>query len=48
VADTHADVMKDLFAKAVADAGGKFPGWILKLADEEKDAPGCSALAARG
>ena len=48
VADAHADVMKDLFAKAVADAGGEFPAWILKLADEEKDAPGCSALAARG
>jgi len=48
VADDHPGVVKDLFAKAVADAGGTFPDWILKLAEQQEDAPGCSALAARG
>jgi arylsulfatase A-like enzyme len=48
VADDNRDVVSDLFAKAVEDAGGEFPDFIMDLAKGEADAPGCSALAARG
>ncbi len=47
VADGNPDVAKKLFDKGVADAGGKFPEFILKLAEGQADAPGCSDLAAR-
>ena len=48
VADDHRDVVDEMFRQAKADAGGSFPEWILKLAIDEADAPGCSAMAARG
>jgi arylsulfatase A-like enzyme len=47
VADENADVVRELFSLAVEDAGGKIPDWVIKLADDAQDAPGCSALAAR-
>jgi len=47
VADDHPDVMKDLFDAAVEDAGGSLPDWLVALADNQADAPGCSDLAAR-
>ena len=47
VADEHPETTKELFALALEDASGEVPGWVLKLADEATDAPGCSALAAR-
>lgn len=48
VADENAEIVSMLFKKAVDDARGDFPDWLLQLAEEEKDAPGCSDLAARG
>jgi arylsulfatase A-like enzyme len=47
VADGHADVVRDLFARAEADAEGGFPEWVVDLAKNKADAPGCSDLAAR-
>jgi arylsulfatase A-like enzyme len=47
VADEHPDVVRGLFAVALEDAGGDFPGWIVELAKNQADAPGCSNLAAR-
>jgi arylsulfatase A-like enzyme len=47
VGDEHPDVVDNLFAQAKEDAGGGFPGWILELARNQADAPGCSDLAAR-
>jgi arylsulfatase A-like enzyme len=48
VADDHPSVVDELFAQAIEDAGGSFPDWIIKLAQSQADAPGCSDLAARG
>lgn len=47
VANQHPDIVKDLYNKGVEDAGGVFPDFILKLAEGQADAPGCSELAAR-
>jgi len=47
VAEGHENVVNELFALAKADAGGSFPEWIVELARSQKDAPGCSELAAR-
>jgi len=47
VADDNPDVVKSLFNKGVADAGGEFPDFLVKLAEGQADAPGCSELAAR-
>jgi len=47
VADEHRNVVKKLFETALADAGGEFPEWLIGLARNQADAPGCSALAAR-
>jgi arylsulfatase A-like enzyme len=46
VADDHTDVVNQLFAAAKDDAGGSFPEWLLNLAADEADAPGCSDLTA--
>jgi hypothetical protein len=40
-------VVDELFALAVADAGGSFPDWLIQMAKKQADAPGCSDLAAR-
>jgi len=47
VAGSFPGIVNDLFAQAVADAGGSFPDWLLKLAQDQGDAPGCSDLVAR-
>ena len=48
VADDHDGVVKELFDIAGADAEGGFPAWLIDLARNQADAPGCSDLAARG
>ena len=47
VAGENPHVVNELFRKGVEDAGGEFPDYLRRIAAEEKDAPGCSALAAR-
>ena len=47
VAAEHKDVINDLFAKGVADAGGSFPDYVLESAKKAVDSPGCSPIAAR-
>ena len=47
VADEHPDIANSLFAQAKEDAGGGFPDWIVELARNQADAPGCTNLAAR-
>jgi len=47
VAGENVETVNRLFALAKADAVGGFPEWILELARNQKDAPGCSDLAAR-
>jgi arylsulfatase A-like enzyme len=47
VALEHQDTVNQLFAVALADAGGHFPDWLVELARSKADAPGCSPLAAR-
>ncbi len=47
VAEENRDVVDRLFAQAKGDAGGGFPEWLVELARDAKDAPGCSDLAAR-
>ena len=47
VASEYPNVVDELVAQAEEDAGGSFPGWIVELAQNQADAPGCSALAAR-
>ena len=47
VADDHRDVVRVLFTQALADAAGDIPAYLMALAKQAKDAPGCSALAAR-
>ncbi|MBN1807737.1 MAG: sulfatase [Planctomycetes bacterium] len=47
VADDNGNVVEDLWNRAVEDAGGDFPEWLLELARKQMDAPGCSDLAAR-
>lgn len=48
VADENPEVVKELFALALEDAGGSYPEWLIDLARNQTDAPGCSDLAARG
>jgi len=43
----HPEVVQRLFQKGVADAHGKFPPYILEMAEQQADAPGCSALVPR-
>ena len=47
VAREHPGVVHELFARALEDAGGSYPEWLLDLARNQADAPGCSDLAAR-
>jgi hypothetical protein len=47
VADEFPGIVNELFALATEDAGGSFPEWIIELAQEQADAPGCSDLAVR-
>jgi arylsulfatase A-like enzyme len=47
VAEKHPQVVNKLYKMGLADAGGDFPAYIKEIAAKSKDAPGCSALAAR-
>ncbi len=47
VARKHPRVVNNLVSKAKEDAKGEFPEWLMEMARNEKDAPGCSDLAAR-
>jgi len=47
LADKHPDIVADLFTTATADAEGGFPEWLMTLAKDQADAPGCSDMAAR-
>jgi arylsulfatase A-like enzyme len=47
MADDRPDVANALFAEAIADAEGGFPDWLVELARNQADAPGCSDLVAR-
>ena len=47
VAQEHPDVVDGLFETARKDAGRGFPDWLVDLAKNQADAPGCSDLAAR-
>jgi arylsulfatase A-like enzyme len=47
VADQNPDVVKRLFKAAVDDAVRDFPDFLLEMARNQEDAPGCSDLAAR-
>ena len=41
------NIVQSLFGKGVADARGGFPPYILAMAEQQADAPGCSALVPR-
>jgi arylsulfatase A-like enzyme len=47
VAHEEPEVASRLFEVAVEDAGGGFPDWLVTLASEHEDAPGCTALTGR-
>lgn len=47
LARKYPKIVDKLFSLAVKDATGGFPEYLLELARKEKDAPGCSDLAAR-
>jgi arylsulfatase A-like enzyme len=47
VADQNPEVVHGLYAEALKDAGGSYPDYLIAMARNQKDAPGCSALAAR-
>ena len=47
VAARHPETVRELQSLAETDAVGGYPDWLMKLAREQVDAPGCSALAAR-
>ncbi len=47
VAQENPQVIEELFLIARGDAGGSFPDWIIQLAQQDADAPGCTVLAAR-
>jgi arylsulfatase A-like enzyme len=46
--DAQPDEAKRLYGLGVQDAGGSFPDYIQEMCAKQTDAPGCSALAARG
>ena len=47
VAEEHTDVARRMAKMAEDDAQGGFPDWLIDLARQQADAPGCSDLAAR-
>lgn len=48
VAERHPDVAQALYRRAVEDAKGGFPEYLLRMCALHGDAPGCSPLAAYG
>ncbi len=47
VAKANSETVRKLYQVALADAGGEYPEYLLSIARNHKDAPGCSDLAAR-
>ena len=47
VGDENPEVVKRLFQVAIDEAGGSIPDFLMELANSQRDAPGCSDLAAR-
>ena len=47
LADQHRDVVRKLYKAALADAKTDLPDFLLEMARNQDDAPGCSDLAAR-
>ena len=47
LADDNPEAVGEMYRLGVQDAGGDFPDFIKNIAATAKDAPGCSALAAR-
>jgi len=47
VADKNRELVGEMFGKAIADAGTDIPEFLLEMAANQEDAPGCSDLAAR-
>ena len=47
VAGENGDIASDLYARAVQDACGRLPDWLLEHARTQADAPGCSPLVTR-
>jgi arylsulfatase A-like enzyme len=47
VADARPKEAKRLYSLGVEDAGGTFPEYLVRICENQADAPGCSALAAR-
>lgn len=48
VADEHPEECRRLFGLGVNDAEGGFPDYLMDICKRQADAPGCSALVARG
>jgi len=46
IAESNQKIVKELFDKAINDAGRSFPEYLLKLAKQQVSAPGCSSIAA--
>jgi hypothetical protein len=46
VAEANPGVVADLFGRAVAEAKGGFPNFLIEEAANTENAPGCSPLAA--
>jgi arylsulfatase A-like enzyme len=47
VAREEPEVVTKLFEMAQEDASGGFPDWVVELAREREDAPGCTGLTGR-
>jgi hypothetical protein len=47
VAADNGAVVDELYARALEDAGGRYPDYLVAQARGQTDAPGCSELAAR-
>ncbi|MGH2819847.1 MAG: sulfatase-like hydrolase/transferase, partial [Actinomycetota bacterium] len=46
LAEDHPEVVRKMYELAVAEADGRFPGYLLEEAHSTEDAPGCSPFAA--
>jgi len=46
-AEDHPEGVNEMFSRGLADAAGGFPDYILRMAAQSQNAPGCTDLAAR-
>jgi arylsulfatase A-like enzyme len=47
VADENPEIVRQMWKWVEEDAKGEFPEWVVELAKNQMDAPGCTELAAR-